>query len=250
MAISRSDQSNPLASATAAMRSFALTGLLPWVRKLGGVRAVGAEPRHRVALRCRRLVRADIGELYTALLKGRQGGWLSPNDCRSETGFPTVANGNDIAPPVSGGLPADTSGTGDTPRPTTVRRSTMLASPPSVTASRGSTTGGPVMATTDTVLEAAEFTPIRGQLARAFIANKASMGLGDASDEWILAHVDDICLVLSALTDHAIAIDDRPWLRRHVWWRALAYCLRNNLSGAPLDGYARTPSTPLGCRRF
>ena len=38
-----------------------------------------------------------FGELYTALLKGRQGGWLSPNDCRAETGFPTVADGDDIA---------------------------------------------------------------------------------------------------------------------------------------------------------
>jgi hypothetical protein len=40
------------------------------------------------------------------------------------------------------------------------------------------------------------------------------------SDEWILEHVDDICLVLVELTKHAIAIYDRPWLRRHVWWRA------------------------------
>jgi hypothetical protein len=53
------------------------------------------------------------------------------------------------------------------------------------------------------------------------------MGLGGASDEWILAHVDDICLVLSELTDHAVDIDDRPWLRRHLWWRLLAYQLTN-----------------------
>jgi hypothetical protein len=35
--------------------------------------------------------------------------------------------------------------------------------------------------------------------------------------------------VLIALTEHAMAIDDRAWLRRHVWWRALAYRLRNDL---------------------
>jgi hypothetical protein len=29
-------------------------------------------------------------------------------------------------------------------------------------------------------LDAAEFTPIRGHLARAFLAHKADMGLGDA----------------------------------------------------------------------
>ena len=33
-----------------------------------------------------------------------------------------------------------------------------------------------------------------------------------------------------------MAIDDRAWLRRHVWWRALSYCLRNNLPSTPLDG--------------
>jgi hypothetical protein len=49
-----------------------------------------------------------------------------------------------------------------------------------------------------------EFAPIRGELARAFLKHRASMGLGDASDEWILAHVDDICVALSALTEHAI----------------------------------------------
>jgi hypothetical protein len=42
--------------------------------------------------------------------------------------------------------------------------------------------------------------------------------------------------VLIALTQHAMDIDDRPWLRRHVWWRALAYCLRNDMPGTPLDG--------------
>jgi hypothetical protein len=91
------------------------------------------------------------------------------------------------------------------------------------------------MAETDIDLSAPEFTPIRGELARAFLRHRASMGLGDASDEWILAHVDDICLVLSALTEHAVAIDDRKWLRRHVWWRALAYCLRNDLPAVELD---------------
>jgi hypothetical protein len=94
------------------------------------------------------------------------------------------------------------------------------------------------MATTEPEVDLAspEFTALRGVLARAFLKYRASMGLGDASDQWIPAHVDDICLVLSALTDHAIAIDDRPWLRRHVWWRLLAYQLTNELPTAPLDG--------------
>jgi hypothetical protein len=34
------------------------------------------------------------------------------------------------------------------------------------------------------------------------------MGLGDTSDEWILAHVDDVCAVPVALTEHAMTIGD------------------------------------------
>ena len=34
------------------------------------------------------LTKADSETLYGALLRGRQGGWLSPNDCRAETGWP------------------------------------------------------------------------------------------------------------------------------------------------------------------
>jgi hypothetical protein len=39
-----------------------------------------------------------------------------------------------------------------------------------------------------------------------------------------------------ALTEHALAIDDRSWLRKHIWWRLLAHQLSNELSTAPLDG--------------
>jgi hypothetical protein len=85
-------------------------------------------------------------------------------------------------------------------------------------------------------LDAAEFTPIGGELARAFIAHKADMGMAERSDEWIVAHVDDVCAVLTTLTEHAVAIDDRLWLRRYVWWRALAYALSNGKPGTPLDG--------------
>jgi hypothetical protein len=60
--------------------------------------------------------------------------------------------------------------------------------------------------------------------------------LAGSPDEWILGHVDDVAAVLMALTEHAIKIDDRAWLRRHVWWRLLAYQLSNELPTAPLDG--------------
>ena len=80
------------------------------------------------------------------------------------------------------------------------------------------------------------FAPIRGQLARVFVEHKADMGFPDATDARIVEHVDDIGAVLIALTEHATKIDDRVWLRRHIWWRLLAHQLRNELPTAPLDG--------------
>jgi HK97 family phage portal protein len=104
-----------LASATAAMRSFTLTGLLPWIKKLEAAFAQSVlSTSFALHFDVDALVKADIGELYTSLLKGRQGGWLTPNDCRSETGFQTVAGGDSLDPPVAGGLPAS-DGSGDTP---------------------------------------------------------------------------------------------------------------------------------------
>jgi hypothetical protein len=88
----------------------------------------------------------------------------------------------------------------------------------------------------DIDLNSPELAPLRGVLARAFIANKASMGMADVDDRWIIEHVNDICLVLVKLTEHAVAIDDRPWLRRHLWWRLLAHQLSNELPTAQLDG--------------
>jgi hypothetical protein len=35
------------------------------------------------------------------------------------------------------------------------------------------------------------------------------MGMAERRDAWIVAHVDDVLAVLLALTDHAMAIDDR-----------------------------------------
>ena len=62
------------------------------------------------------LQRADTETLFGALLKGRQGGWLSPNDAREESGWPRVDGADDLAPPVSGGQPASDA-PADTPAP-------------------------------------------------------------------------------------------------------------------------------------
>jgi HK97 family phage portal protein len=108
-----------LASATAAMRSFTLTGLMPWVKKIEAAFAQSVlSSSFALRFDVDSLVKADISELYSSLLKARVGGWISPNDARSETGFPKVPGGDSLDPPVSGALPADTSGdTPTTPEP-------------------------------------------------------------------------------------------------------------------------------------
>jgi hypothetical protein len=74
------------------------------------------------------LTRADAETLSAALLKGRQGGWLSASDCRDQTGFEAVPDGDDIAPPVSGGQPAKTTCRRQRRRPTILLRWRCLTS--------------------------------------------------------------------------------------------------------------------------
>jgi hypothetical protein len=62
--------------------------------------------QYRLLIDIDSLVKADVGELYSALLKARQGGWISPNDAREECVWPRVADGDNIEPPVAGGKPA------------------------------------------------------------------------------------------------------------------------------------------------
>jgi hypothetical protein len=79
-----------------------------------------------------------------------------------------------------------------------------------------------------------DYWPSRWRSERATVyffrlAHKADVGAPRASDQAILDRVDDItALMLDAPTEHAMDIDDRPWLRRQVWWRAQAYALRND----------------------
>lgn len=96
------------ASSREATRHFAMTCLLPWIRKIERAFSQTAlSSGYRLHIDLDSLIKADIAELYGALLKGRQGGWLSPNDARAETGFPSVPDGDSIEPPVAGGRPAD-----------------------------------------------------------------------------------------------------------------------------------------------
>jgi HK97 family phage portal protein len=95
------------ASAREATRHFATSCLAPWCAKLErAFRQTVLSSGYTLRFDLDTLIKADVSELYTALLKGRQGGWLSANDCREETGWPRVTGGDSIEPPVSGGKPA------------------------------------------------------------------------------------------------------------------------------------------------
>jgi phage portal protein BeeE len=88
------------ASAREASRSFATLTLAPWCARIEAAfqaTVLGAPYRLRFDLAS--LTRADVESLSAALLRGLQGGWLSPNDARAEMGWPAVESGDDIAPP-------------------------------------------------------------------------------------------------------------------------------------------------------
>lgn len=116
------------ASSREATRHFAMTCLLPWIRKIErAFSQTVLSSGYRLHIDLDSLVKADVAELYSALLKGRQGGWLSPNDARAETGFPAVVDGDSIEPPVAGGKPADDSLSNDKVAPLTPHRSLHAA---------------------------------------------------------------------------------------------------------------------------
>jgi len=102
------------ASAREAMRSFAMLTLQPWANRVEkAFQASVLAPQYRLRFDVESLARADSETLYGALLRGRQGGWLSPNDCREETGWPRSDDptADSIEPPVAGGrAPGDEPG--------------------------------------------------------------------------------------------------------------------------------------------
>jgi hypothetical protein len=73
-------------------------------------------PQYRLKFDIGSLTKADTESYSAALLRGRQGGWLSPNDCREEMGWPAVDGGDDISPPnTSSAAVAGAEGGSDTP---------------------------------------------------------------------------------------------------------------------------------------
>jgi HK97 family phage portal protein len=94
------------ASAREAMRSFAMLTLQPWANRVEkSFQSTVLGPQYRLRFDVESLAKADSETLYGALLRGRQGGWLSPNDAREETGWPRSDDptADSIQPPAMGG---------------------------------------------------------------------------------------------------------------------------------------------------
>ena len=83
-----------------------------------------------------------------------------------------------------------------------------------------------------------EFAQVRGELARAFIANKAALGpvAAHASDQAILDHVDDIMAVMLGRVAKAMELGDAAWLERYAWFTTLVERLSEGQPSKPLDG--------------
>lgn len=93
------------ATATAAGIAFARS-LLPWVTKIEAAFAQTILSRqYRLRLDIGALIKSDPEATANALSKYRAAGILSPNDARREIGYPAVADGDSIEPPVAGGKP-------------------------------------------------------------------------------------------------------------------------------------------------
>ena len=170
---------------------------------------------------------------YSALLKGRQGGWLWPNDCRSETGFAAVAGGDD-------GRPAGEAGD-DEPKLTRHRRATSMVTSQATVASLASISTGPAMATNQSRNSgldpgAPEFASVRADLGRLYIRHKADLSMADRPDDEIVARVNDITATLIILAKMARASDVWDWLLRRRWFFAACGRLFEDGDAVPLDG--------------
>jgi hypothetical protein len=65
-------------------------------------------------------------------------------------------------------------------------------------------------------LNSPEFAPIKARFARAYLEHKADLGVADASDEAVLARVDEITASLFALSVRGVA-RRRPALEGTLW---------------------------------
>ena len=81
-----------------------------------------------------------------------------------------------------------------------------------------------------------QFAPIRSDLARLYLRHRVDLGLALATDEWIVAHVNDITAVFWTLSRHALDHGNVGWLRKYRWWIQAAIALHHGERATALDG--------------
>lgn len=107
------------ASAKEATRHFVMLTLMPWLTKLErSFSQTVLGDGYRLAFDTDGLTRGNLEDRWTAWGKARAAGVLSPNDVRSQEGWPAVPDGNDIAPPNTSAPQAEAEpAEGDAPPP-------------------------------------------------------------------------------------------------------------------------------------
>jgi hypothetical protein len=84
-------------------------------------------------------------------------------------------------------------------------------------------------------LNSPKFAPIKTRFARAYLKHKADLGVPKASDEAVLAHVDEITAILFASSVRAWRVDDQRWKERYRWFAEIVSELLEDEPGKPLE---------------
>ena len=85
-------------------------------------------------------------------------------------------------------------------------------------------------------LNSPEFAPISARLAGAYLSHKDDLGVPNASDEAVLARVDEITLLLFAASVRAWRGDNQRWKERYRWFAEIVSELLDDKPDKPLDG--------------
>ena len=85
-------------------------------------------------------------------------------------------------------------------------------------------------------LSSPKFAPIKARFARAYLEHKADLGVPNASDEAVLAAVDEITAILFASSIRAWRADDQHWKERFGWFAAIMSGLLDDVPAKPLGG--------------
>jgi hypothetical protein len=85
-------------------------------------------------------------------------------------------------------------------------------------------------------LNAPEFAPIKARFARANLEHKADLGVPNASDEAVLARVDDITALMLGALGRAMAERRHTWLRHYGWCTDPVIELLDDQPGKSLHG--------------